>query len=253
MPETAGDQSRPGCARIPARRTGHAAWCHLGSSLTRPGLPEYSNARMAPPGGRNRRPCSLAVPATRSGTDRELRAVRLNRIVDQHVEERLVPIQLGVVRQTRARRDVRKRSLEGVKGSVRWQRRPDGRDPARLEASVALVQLDVVDDPQGGGLPEAGVGSRDVEVPDAVGRNSTSRIASSGTRTSIRSRWPSGLTNAWTVTSLGISWAAGPEGHATSSAATSATRTPGATPRRVLSNTIRPFPFPSQGVEREAG
>src|SRR5690242_12743387 len=34
-----------------------------------------------------------------------------------------------------------------------------------------------------------------------------SRMAASGTRTSSRRRCPSGLTNVWTVTSLGMSWA----------------------------------------------
>ena len=38
-------------------------------------------------------------------------------------------------------------------------------------------------------------------------------MASSGTRTSSRSRWPSGLTNAWTTTSAGRSWAAGRPAH----------------------------------------
>ena len=40
----------------------------------------------------------------------------------------------------------------------------------------------------------------------SVGKTMSDR-ASSGTRTSSRNRWPSGLTNACTVTSPGMSWA----------------------------------------------
>ena len=46
-----------------------------------------------------------------------------------------------------------------------------------------------------------------------------SRMAASGARTSSSSRWPSGRTNAWTVTSFGMSWAAGRAATAASSAA----------------------------------
>src|SRR5262245_53948283 len=40
------------------------------------------------------------------GTDRKVRRVRMNRVLEQHVEQRLVPIDFRVVRQPRAR-DVR--------------------------------------------------------------------------------------------------------------------------------------------------
>ena len=48
-------------------------------------------------------------------------------------------------------------------------------------------------------------------MPSSRVGKTTSRMAASGARTSRRSRCPSGLTNAWTVTSFGISCARGRE------------------------------------------
>ena len=53
---------------------------------------------------------------------------------------------------------------------------------------------------------------------------STSRMACSGTRTRNRSRPPSGLRNAWTMMSFGMSWA-NEDGTPTARAVTTATRT----------------------------
>jgi hypothetical protein len=102
--------------------------------------------------------------------DREARLVRLNRVLEQHVEQPLAPEELGRLRQA-GRRHVRDRLVVGRKRLVRLQRRPN-RDHARRRQLLAVfVEIQEVRNPQRRRVLQGAVGAGQVEqigVPGAA-------------------------------------------------------------------------------------
>ena len=91
--------------------------------------------------------------------DRKVGLIRLNRVLEQHVEHPLLPIEFRVVWQALAH-DVRQGVFVGSKGPVGRQRHPSGDKPLVPEAGLAFVQLHFVTDPQDRRVTEHGVDSR---------------------------------------------------------------------------------------------
>ncbi len=82
------------------------------------------------------------------GVDREVRPVGLDRVLEQHVEHRLFPIELRVVGQ-RIVSYVRQSVRVAGKGGIGRQRDPRGDDVGFSERRIVLVKLDVVRNPHG--------------------------------------------------------------------------------------------------------
>ena len=87
------------------------------------------------------------------GMDREAGALGTDRILEEHVEHRLAPVDLGVVGQGRAR-DVLQRLLVASEAAVGGQRHAHGDDARGGQALVLLVELDRAGDPEVGGVPQ---------------------------------------------------------------------------------------------------
>jgi hypothetical protein len=94
--------------------------------------------------------------------DREFRRLRLNRVLDQHVDQALAPEQLGVIGQA-CPGDMRERLVVRRKRLVGGERGAHGDDPRPAERRVAFIKLKIVDNPNGGGVVKHGVGAADVE------------------------------------------------------------------------------------------
>ena len=101
--------------------------------------------------------------------DGEFRAVRADRVVEQHVEELLVPVELEVVGERRPL-DMRARLLVGGERPVGGERDPRLDDPRGPEAGVVLVKVDAVDEPELRCIAQRLVGARQVEIARPAGR-----------------------------------------------------------------------------------
>ncbi len=93
--------------------------------------------------------------------DREVRALRLDRILEQHVEQPLAPDKLGV-RRERRRGDVRQRLLVRRERAVRRQRGADGGERRLAERDVVLVGVHEVAHPERRGVAQRAVGAAQV-------------------------------------------------------------------------------------------
>ena len=197
------DVANPSATKRPA------AWYHRGSSRTSPGSPEYSNGRTAPSGVTKRSTVSVWTPSRASfGRMENATAVGGDRYSNKASTRPEVQVQLRVGRQ-RCSAYVRERRLVPRERPIRLHRRRADVDNSRgRQRDVVLEQLDALRDPEHRvvGEKRQRAGRRRACHPGASApacRASTS----SGTRTSRRSRRPSGFRNAWIVTSLGMSCA----------------------------------------------
>ncbi len=162
--------------------------------------------------------------------DREARAVRRDRIVEDDVEHRLLPHQLRRGVERRGRR-VRDGAVVARERAVRRQRDARRDDLAVAERRVVLVEMEVVGDPDSRRVAQERRRARDVEVAGAVERKVD--VAHRLERRADRRRaacWPTGLTNTKTRTLAGMSCAKFTPGSASTSpdatAAATATFTP---------------------------
>ncbi len=103
------------------------------------------------------------------GPDREVGTIRDDRILEQDVEQSLLPVQVHVTRQRRAG-EVCERLLVGGEGLVGLERHAGIGDPRQAEAAVVFVELDIVGNPQRCRVPERRVGEREVEQARAAPR-----------------------------------------------------------------------------------
>ena len=114
-----------------------------------------------------RHPLAEAVDARMHG---EGGALGADRILEQHVEELLAPVEVELLREARAV-EVGTRRLVGNEGAVGRQRHARGGDPRRRQAAIVLVNLDMVDQPELGRVAQGRVSARQVEVTGAAGRH----------------------------------------------------------------------------------
>ena len=103
--------------------------------------------------------------------DGEVGLVRLDVVVEEDVEHRLLPDDLGVGGQQRAL-DVGERALPGLERAVRRQRDLDGGDGRLGQGGVVLEDADLLPHPHHGGVGELVplAGPLEVEVARPVGR-----------------------------------------------------------------------------------
>ena len=101
-----------------------------------------------------------------AGADREAGAIGLNRVLEQHVEQHLVPDDVGAAGEL-GPGDVIERGVEGREGPVGLERHLGGGDPRIRQASLAFLDLHEVGDPHLGRVPEQRGELLDVQV--AVG------------------------------------------------------------------------------------
>src|ERR1044071_2286607 len=134
----------------------------------------------------------LDAQALETRADGELRALGADRVLEQHVEQALAPVKLGIVPEAR-RVEVRHGGLIGGEGTVRFERYAR-RELAPPSHSAAASRNAV----------STRVKSR--KPPRRCG-TSTSRIALRGTRMTSFSACPSGFREASTRTSSGTSCA----------------------------------------------
>ena len=95
-------------------------------------------------------------------TNREVRSIRLDRVLEQHVQQPLRDHELGVFGQGRTH-EVRERLIVRVERSIRWKRRLDGRDSRRVQPSSAFIQFEIVGDPAERAFAQQRIGPREVE------------------------------------------------------------------------------------------
>ena len=94
--------------------------------------------------------------------DREGGALGAHRVREQHVQQPLVPVELGVVAEARLL-EMRERAFVRGEGAVRLER-DAGIDQLRLaEPRVVLVKLDLAGEPQGDRVAQRAVDAREVE------------------------------------------------------------------------------------------
>ncbi len=99
--------------------------------------------------------------------DRELGPIGLDGVLDQHVDQPLAPEQLRVGREG-ITRDVGERRVERGERLVGGLRGTNGGDARAAERGVAFVQVDVVDQPDGGGVVQDCVGAAHIEPVGAA-------------------------------------------------------------------------------------
>ena len=107
--------------------------------------------------------------ALEPGVNREVGLVRRYRILEQHVEHRVFPVERSFIGQSRAR-DVCKCVVVIAKRPVGGNRCQGGDELGIREPLVVLVQLHLIADPQESGVAQLGVGSCEVEVARATQR-----------------------------------------------------------------------------------
>ena len=111
--------------------------------------------------------------------DREVGPVGLDVVVEEDVEHRLLPHDLGVGGQQGAL-DVGQRALPGLEGAVRRQRDPDRGDLRLGEGRVVLEDADLLSHPDHGGVGELVPLARPLEVevarPDGRERHVRQRL-----------------------------------------------------------------------------
>jgi hypothetical protein len=101
--------------------------------------------------------------ALEPGTYREPGVLGLNRILDQCIEQSLLPVQIGRGIERRAG-DVSQRAVVTSKRRVRRKRHADGGD-LRREPAVALVQFQFPGDPDNCGITQRLVDARQIDIP----------------------------------------------------------------------------------------
>ena len=155
-PETRKLQRRLMPARIEAHEAGIAV--------------QLEGAHVLPSGGRKRSAVETRWPkrSTR-GCDGEGGALGADRILEQHVEQLLAPVEVELVGEPRAV-EMRARLLVGGERAVGRQRDARGGDPRRRQPTVVLVEVDVVDQPELRGVAQGRIGARQVEIAGAAGR-----------------------------------------------------------------------------------
>ena len=105
-----------------------------------------------------------AEPQARErGVDGEARALGGDRILEQHVEHRLLPDQLGLGWERRAG-DPGQGGVEGQEGAIGGERHPGRDDPRLVQGAAILGEPHRARDPDPRGVGEQRPGSSQVEV-----------------------------------------------------------------------------------------
>ncbi len=106
-----------------------------------------------------------------NGIDRKIRQVRLNGVLVQHVEQRLVRYQRRLIREPRIRCHVREGRPICLKRFVRRQRDPNRGNSRTAQAAIAFVQLGVVVHPSARHRGQPHVQSREIQVAGSALRD----------------------------------------------------------------------------------
>ena len=130
---------------------------------------EFERARGAVGRQETQRGRDLEAQLVDARMDGEIGAGRPDRIVEQHVEELLVPVELEIVGERRPF-DMRARLLVGRERPVGGERDPRLDDPRRRQAGVVLVEVDAVDQPELRCIAQRLVGVGQVELARPAGR-----------------------------------------------------------------------------------
>ena len=156
---------RRGCARTRRRRS--AAPPGASADRAAPGPGRRGIRRRAPrlpAAGSAAPPCTCMPRRSSLGPDREFRALRADRILEQHVEQPLLPENLRWPCGSRGSGDVRERRARRRGTSV--SESSDTRASTmrgRGETHVAFVELDVVGEPQRRRVAQRGIDAREVD------------------------------------------------------------------------------------------
>ena len=110
-----------------------------------------------------------------------MRLLRLDRVLEHHVEQPLRPLELGVVGQARSA-EVRHGFVVGRERAIRRERRLDRGHRRIRQPGPFFVDLEVVGDPQRPRVLQRRVGLRDVEQAGAALRRRVVHVAHGGER-----------------------------------------------------------------------
>ena len=113
----------------------------------------------------------LQAEAREARANREVRLIRLNRILEHHVEHALLPVDLGALIELGAGRDVGERGVVAFERSIRRQRGARRRDHRHGQLLPVLVDLDEIADPDLRGVALGGFHLRKIEESAGHGRN----------------------------------------------------------------------------------
>jgi hypothetical protein len=94
--------------------------------------------------------------------------IGVNRVLEQDVEQGLVPVHVGVVRDFRAG-GVRQRLVIAGEGLVGFKRHACFHDARFGQARAVLVNVNGVGEPKGGGLRQQMASLRQIQIARAAG------------------------------------------------------------------------------------
>ena len=113
--------------------------------------------------GSNRSTVTDRRPAVSNRVEIEIRdSARGHRILEQHIDERLVRDEVEVCGQRRAGH-VRERALVGIERRIGRQREPRARDARAAQLAIALEQIYPAGDPSAAGVEHRGLHLAEVE------------------------------------------------------------------------------------------